>query len=69
MEAEVVTLDGVSTNRQTIALAKDAALWSEFTPVLHEIEVRVGNLSRRMRSGGANFAPRRFSSRGIPPRR
>ena len=45
VEAEVVTPDGVSTNRQTIALAKDAALWSEFTPVLHEIEVRVGEVA------------------------
>ncbi len=68
VEAEVITSDGVSTNRQTIALAKDAAPWSEFTPVLHEIEVRVGNLTRKMKVGLRKFRTRgtQFTVNGRP---
>ena len=68
VEAEVFNPDGVSTNRQTVALAKDAALWSEFSPVLHEIEVRVGDLSRRMKVGLREFRTRgtQFTVNGRP---
>ena len=55
VEAEVISPTGVTTSRQTVALAKDAALWSEFTPVLHEIEVRAGGLSRKMKVGLRSF--------------
>ena len=55
VEAEVISPTGVTTSRQTVALAKDAALWSEFTPVLHEIEVRAGGLSRTMKVGLRSF--------------
>ena len=55
VEAEVIAPTGVTTSRQTVALAKDAALWSEFTPVLHEIEVRAGGLSRKMKVGLRSF--------------
>ena len=58
VEAEVISPTGVTTSRQTVALAKDAALWSEFTPVLHEIEVRVGGLSRKMKVGLRSFRTR-----------
>ncbi len=68
VEAEVISPTGVTTNLQTVALAKDAAPWSEFTPVLHEIEVRVGNLSRRMRVGLRSFRAQgtRFAVNGRP---
>lgn len=55
VEAEVISPTGVTTSRQTVALAKDAALWGEFTPVLHEVEVRVGGLSRKMKVGLRSF--------------
>lgn len=55
VEAVVVTPDGETTNRQTVALGPDAACWSEFTPVLHEIEVRVGDLARKMKVGLRSF--------------
>ena len=55
VEAEVISPTGVATNRQTIALAQTAALWSEFSPVLHEIDVRVGDLSRKMKVGLREF--------------
>lgn len=68
VEAEVISPTGVTTSRQTVALAKDAALWSEFTPVLHEIEVRVGNLSRKMRVGLRSFRAQgtQFAVNGRP---
>ncbi len=68
VEAEVITSDGVSTNRQTIVLAKDAALMSEFTPVLHEIDVRVGNLTRKMKVGLREFRTKgtQFTVNGRP---
>ena len=68
VEAEVISPTGVTTNRQTVALAKDASLWSEFTPVLHEIEVRVGGLSRKMRVGLRSFRAQgtQFAVNGRP---
>lgn len=68
VEAEVISPTGVTTSRQTVALAKDAALWSEFTPVLHEIEVRVGGLSRKMKVGLRSFRTRgsQFTVNGRP---
>ena len=68
VEAEVIVPTGVTTSRQTVALAKDAALWSEFTPVLHEIEVRVGSLSRKMKVGLRSFRARgtQFTVNGRP---
>ena len=68
VEAEVISPTGVTTSRQTVALAKDAALWSEFTPVLHEVEVRVGGLSRTMKVGLRSFGRRgtQFTVNGRP---
>lgn len=68
VEAEVISPTGVTTSRQTVALAKDAALWSEFTPVLHEVEVRVGGLSRTMKVGLRSFGIRgtQFTVNGRP---
>ena len=68
VEAEVISPTGVTTSRQTVALAKDAALWSEFTPVLHEVEVRVGGLSRTMKVGLRSFGTRgtQFTVNGRP---
>ena len=68
VEAEVISPTGVTTSRQTVALAKDAALWSEFTPVLHEVEVRVGGLSRTMKVGLRSFSTRgtQFTVNGRP---
>lgn len=68
VEAEVISPTGVTTSRQTVALAKDAALWSEFTPVLHEVEVRVGGLSRTMKVGLRSLGIRgtRFTVNGRP---
>ena len=68
VEAEVISPAGATTNRQTIALAKDAALWSEFSPVLHEIEVRVGPLVRKMKVGLRAFATKgtQFTVNGRP---
>lgn len=68
VEAEVISPTGVTTSRQTVALAKDAALWSEFTPVLHEVEVRVDGLSRTMKVGLRSFGTRgtQFTVNGRP---
>lgn len=68
VEAEVISPTGVTTSRQTVALAKDAALWSEFTPVLHEVEVRAGGLSRKVKVGLRSFRTRgtQFTVNGRP---